>query len=96
MNTLFVTSAGIARASLIIYEAKEGDLSITIEQDGFAEEVDPLLYGYLTLEHKQDTTRTGLVWDETRYLTFIGGDPLPDAIVWHLQQAGFTLPVGYV
>lgn len=92
----YVNQQGEASATLIMYEVREGDLHITIEQDGFSEDVQPLIYGYLNCCYPNERTRTGLIWDEARILTFIGGDTLLPSVAWHLTAAGFTIPEGYL
>jgi len=92
---LFVNPLGEAASSVIIFSAREGDLSVNIEQQGFADDVDVLLYGYMNCCYPNHARRSGLVWDESRILTFIGGDAITEQELGFLVQAGFTLPEGY-
>lgn len=95
MSILYVNSQGVAATSVIIFQAQEGDLRVNIEQQGFAEDVDVLLYGYMNCCYPNHARRTGLVWDEQRVITFLGGDPITEQELGFLVMAGFTLPEGY-
>lgn len=88
-----------------IYECRIGDTIYTVTQEGFTDDAEPLICGYLVqtvfapvvsrfeVELWREVCRIGLCWDEQRTLIFASGTcHLDDNCRNVLTEAGFTIP----
>lgn len=77
-----------------------GDDLYLVTQEGFTDDVEPLLCGYITRSRLRadcgeacwvETCRLGMCWDEQRTIIFLEGNcDMPEALAV-LRDAGFTV-----
>lgn len=77
---------------MMIYEAREGDYTLSVVQTGFTDDADAMLVGWIYTTKQGDTVSNanGIAWDTSRILVDCT-QPLTVREVETLRSAGFTV-----